>query len=68
MESSGAHTCSLRHIEGSIRGLNRALHRGFAIGKKITLLHAMKSLEDFRITLEMVALAAKWAAADKKKE
>jgi hypothetical protein len=39
----------------------------YIIGIKMARFDGTKSLEDFRITLERVAMAAKWAA-DQKKE
>jgi hypothetical protein len=52
-------THSLEHLEHSTKGLYEVLHKGFIKGIKIGQFGVLRSLEDFQITLEWVAMAGK---------
>jgi hypothetical protein len=54
VECLEAYTCSLEHLEGSVRGLDKAPYREFTMGIKMAQFDMTKSLEDFRISLERV--------------
>lgn len=51
-----APACSLQYLVDSAKGLQDALQRGFAMG--ITWLDLKKSLVDYKVTLEKIAIAA----------
>jgi transcriptional regulator len=55
-----ATTCSLQYLTDSARSLQDAMKREFAVGIKIAKLDLEKSLEDYKVTLERIARAAKW--------
>jgi hypothetical protein len=61
VEGNEAHTSSLEHLEGSTKGLDEVLQTGFIMGLKMDWFDMLKSLEDFRITLEEVTMENKWA-------
>jgi hypothetical protein len=66
VEGNEAHTSSLEHLEGSTKGLDEVLQTGFIMGLKMDRFDMSKSLEDFRITLEKVTIADKWAMNPKR--
>jgi hypothetical protein len=55
-----AMTSSLQYLTDSARSLQDAMKREFAMGIKIAKLDLEKSLEDYKVTLERIAMAAKW--------
>jgi hypothetical protein len=59
VEGLEANIRSFEQLEGSIKDLDKALRRGLVRKKWEAQFDLLKSLEDFRITLEWVALASK---------
>jgi hypothetical protein len=60
-----ANICSLEHLRGGMASLSEALEQGFIMALQIARFKMTKSLEDFRIMLDMyssVTMAAKWTA------
>ncbi len=55
-----ADICSLELLEGSVRGLDKALQRRFIVGIKIAKFDVLKSWEDFWVRLDQVVMAGKW--------
>ncbi len=51
---------SLEHLGESASSLKEVLHQGFVMGIRMAHLNMTKSLEDFRVTLDRVAMAAGW--------
>jgi hypothetical protein len=51
---------SLQYLIDSAKGLQDALQRGFAMGIKIARFDLTNNLEDYRVTLERIAMAAQW--------
>jgi hypothetical protein len=50
---------SLEYLAESARSLREALQRGFMMGIKMTRFNMTKGLEDYKVTLDRVAMAAK---------
>ncbi len=50
---------SLQYLINSAKGLQDAPQRGFAMGIKIARFDLTKNLEDYRVTLKRIAMAAK---------
>ncbi len=61
-----AHTCSLKHMEGSVKWLQEVLERGYEMGVGIAHLDMLRGLEDFKVTLDRVAMAGHWKPEQKK--
>jgi hypothetical protein len=59
MDNLDAPAQSLQYLINSAKGLQDAMQRGFVMGIKIARYDLTKNLEDYRVTLKRIAMAAK---------
>jgi hypothetical protein len=64
-ENLEVHLHSLEHLKENVAGLDEAL-QPFIMRIKMAQFNMTKSLEDYKITLQRVAMAAKWTSDWKK--
>jgi hypothetical protein len=50
----------MKHLGESASSFKEVLHQAFVMGIRMAHLNITKSLEDFRVTLDRVAMAAGW--------
>jgi hypothetical protein len=55
----------LGHFANSVKWLDKALRWDFTVGIKVDRLYMLKSLEDFGVTLDRIAMANQWKTEQK---
>jgi hypothetical protein len=61
-----AHAHSLKQLEGSIKWMQEALDTGYEMGIRKAQLNVLRSMGDFMVTFDRVAMAGQWKPKQKK--